>query len=207
MYVCITGLRSVGKSTLARSLAHNRRLSFYDTDTMADRWLAQNGLSFLAEMQQRRYSRIYDAVLSSLPEALDDPNGSVIAAGWGCFQHPRLARVLADRTFVVAVLPAIDPKRAAEALYPRERLRPHFYYLHDDDLMELCVRDAQDGIALLARHCHVILLTGTSGAEIVYNQTQTLLDCLDDMDRGYANIAVPYPARVWSCPNGAEHDD
>jgi shikimate kinase len=175
MHICITGLRSVGKSTLAQSLALTHGMSFHDTDIMADHWLTRSGSSFLDEMRQRRYERIYDAILAGLPAALDDPNGSVVAAGWGCFQHPDLARVLTDRTFVVAIIPSADPEMAAAELYPRERSRSHFDYLTDEELMELCTRDARIGITLLAQHCHATLVVGGSDAESIHLQLQALL--------------------------------
>ena len=179
MNICITGLRSIGKSTLALNLAQARGSSFHDTDIMADRWLAQNGSSFLDEMMRQRYHSIYDAILSGLPAALDDPSGSVVAAGWGCFQDPRIADVLVGRSFVVAVIPCADPERAAEALYPRERLRPHFDHLPDEELMELCRRDARNGIALLTKRCHARLLVGSSNAETIQSQIQALLSSRD----------------------------
>jgi shikimate kinase len=175
MYICITGLRSVGKSTLAQSLADQLGLSYHDTDVMADRRLTQNGSSFLDEMKQRRHHQIYEAILSALPMALDDPHGCVIAAGWGCFQQPKLAKLLTDSTFVVAVIPSADPEQAAAQLYPRERLRPHFDYLNDADLMELCKRDAQNGIALLAQHSHTTLLVDSGDAVTVNRQMHSLL--------------------------------
>lgn len=176
MYICITGLRSVGKSTLACSLAQAHGLLLFDTDVVADRELTRSGSSLLSEMKQQRYERIYDAILSKLPVALDDSKGAVIAAGWGCFQNPGLARLLTTRTFIVAVTPSTDPGQAAEALYPRERLRDHFDHLNDDDLMELCRRDARNGIVLLLQHCHAALLVGSREAEEVHDQLQALLE-------------------------------
>lgn len=173
-HLCVTGLRSTGKSTVARRLAAILRVDAHDTDELTASILARAGISWLEEMRLRRYDRIYRAIETGLRGVFARP-GAVTSAGWGCLKASPIRHLLTSRTLLIGLTPSLDPDVAARVLYPRERSRPHFAHLDDDQLYALCRADAAEGNAVLERCCHELVETGDDRPEGVFERALAIL--------------------------------
>lgn len=167
MHLCVTGLRSVGKTTVARRLAAQLRRPHYDTDELVKEALAEAGTSFESAMSAERYELIYRAMEPLLRETLGTDTKIVLSAASGCLFDPALRDLLRASSLLVGLLPDRSPARTARLLLERERERKHFAHLSADKLLRWVERDAHEAMGVMNGSCHGLIVVGRASVDAI----------------------------------------
>jgi len=170
--IVLIGPVATGKSTLARLLAHELRLSYVSLDEITDRYYEERGLSqaILAQLIQDQgflaaYRKWWPSLAYVTERVLTEHPHSVVdlGAGHSHYEDPelfaRIQRALAPYGHVILVLPSPDLDRSVSTLRERSvQQRGWDWNVDDYDFIDHWVKD----------HCNHDLATIT-----VYTEGKT----------------------------------
>lgn len=184
--VTLTGPRSVGKTTVARTLAQRLQLDHFDSDIMIDSALQNNGSSLHLEMSRQNYVAIhavlYDELNKCINRAYASNSGICLSVASGGFWNRRCAQLLADNSFTVLLLPVEDISALIPILANRDATREHFQGRSYADIVARISRELEISLPILEKYCQHIEIYGES------NPTQVAISLLSIIKQRFPSL-------------------
>ncbi|MBD3209048.1 hypothetical protein GF367_01355 [Candidatus Woesearchaeota archaeon] len=181
MRITITGPRSVGKTTTAILLAEQLGYDYVSGDEVMDKELKPFG-GLEKCMKDERDDIINNRILPCARKALQQEKTIFDQAGGALTVEENnigeeFQQLLRTKTFVIGLLPSMNDEQAIGFLFQRERHRPHFHHVSDEELKAIVqkhYRKVKQAIHEVTKH-------------IIYTarlNPQEVIDCCKDIIKG-----------------------
>ena len=156
MNITIIGPRSVGKSTVSKSLASKLNKKYISSDDEMSKELKDLG-GLIGASQDNKMEEIYAASPKVLKKIYAQEDIIVDLAG-GSLAAPQIKNntlSIISNSIIFGLVPSLDVEESVNILYPRESKRTHFKN-YQGDLRAKVKRNFESLLPLLQEHSQII---------------------------------------------------
>lgn len=171
MKLILIGPRSVGKSTISKLLAKKLSLAYMSSDGLMQQRLKEYG-GFNRVIKAGKKILINREGITVVQRVLQKNNFILDLAGGAVSSEiagEKIQKIISN-CFIISLIPSEDDKKSLRLLLNREKVRPHFKDITDQELREKVRKDYLKLKPILKKISQLIIFTQNKSPQKIVNE-------------------------------------
>lgn len=180
MKYVLTGPRSSGKSTVGKLLAPKLKVDYISSDDEMDLLLKEHGGIDGATKAGKK--ELLGKTAKQYITDVATKNNYLLDLAGGALRpyYNKYFQLLKKQAKIISIIPSTDTTKTIDILYARERQRPHFNNLTDEELLAKTKKDYEKIREQLQTECDILIITENKTPQEIVTEILQALKLVND---------------------------